>query len=301
MTRLAYTYSVVRYIHDPAAGEMLNIGVLLYASSGSYFGYRLEPRFKRLSEAFSSFDGDQYRRALRQFEQAITRLWDNLTAGLPGMFDLPTDLGALASQVWPDVDLSFRFGPTLAGVSDDAEQALESLFQRMVIDQYERPVAENRSDEDIWVSYSHRLPTEVKRVLREKTLETEDYELKFPHAFKNGLWHLLQPVTLDYSQSGNIQDKAARWLGRATLLRDNPEVARLYLLLGAPHQEGHQRAYLRAKNILHKLPVEHRIIEEDEAADFARYLLDYMKSHGVISEPNVDAAITDPHTMGRSG
>ena len=134
MTRLPYTYSIVGYVHDPAAGETLNVGVLLYAPSARYFGFRLEPRFKRLSEAFANFDGAQYRRTLRQFEQAVTCLWDSLTDGLPGMFDLPADLGALASKIWPDLEMSFRFGPTLAGVTDDARQALESVFQRMVID-----------------------------------------------------------------------------------------------------------------------------------------------------------------------
>jgi hypothetical protein len=48
--------------YDFAAGEMLNVGVLLYAPSARYFGFRLEPQFNRLSEAFSSFDGHQYRR-----------------------------------------------------------------------------------------------------------------------------------------------------------------------------------------------------------------------------------------------
>ena len=31
MSRFEYTYCLVRYVHNPAAGEMLNIGVLLFS------------------------------------------------------------------------------------------------------------------------------------------------------------------------------------------------------------------------------------------------------------------------------
>lgn len=284
MTKTSYTYCVVRYVHDPAAGEVMNLGVLLYAPSVRYFGFRLETRFKRLSEAFNGFDGDQYRRTLRQLEQSLIKLWDNLSGGLPGMFDMPDDVGQLVSKVWPDQDLSFRFGSTLAGVADEVDTALDEIFQRMVLSQYERPVSDRRSDEDVWADFSKPLPVEIKRVLNEKVIEGEDFKLKFPHAFKNGRWHLLQPVTLDYSQINDIQEKASVWLGRASLLRDSPEVAHLYILLGAPNKEDHINAYLRAKNILSKMPIAHEIIEEDQAADFGRRLFGYMKEHGVIAE-----------------
>ncbi len=295
MSKIAYTYSVVRYTHDPSAGETLNIGVLIYAPDVSYLGVRMEPRFKRLSDAFAEFDGEQYRRTLRRFEQALDNIWNNLVGGLPGMFDLPSDAGRLVAQVWPDQELSFRIGPTLAGVTDDPEQTLESLFRRMVLDQYERPVTENRNDEDVWRRYYNPIPTEARKALREKIITTEDYELKFPHAFKNGRWHLLQPVTLDYTRTTEIQEKASRWLGKATLLRDESEVAKLYLLLGAPRHEEQLRAYTKAKNILHKIAIPHQIVEENEAADFADYLLDYMKEHGVVADeseresPSADA------------
>lgn len=284
MSRIAYTYSVVRYTHDAAAGETLNIGVLIYAPDVSYLGFRLEPRFKRLSDAFAEFDGEQYRRTLRRFEQALDQLWNNLAGGLPGLFDLPPDIGLLAARVWPDQELSFRIGPTLAGITDDPEATLEALFRRMVIDQYERPITDNRTDEDVWRRYYSPLPSEARKVLREKVITTEDYDLKFPHAFKNGRWHLLQPVALDYAQAPEIQKKASLWLGRATLLGDDFDIAKLYLLLGAPREENQMKAYTRAKNILHKMALPHQIVEENEAADFARYLLDYMKEHGVIAD-----------------
>ena len=294
MSKIAYTYSVVRYTHDPAAGETLNIGVIVYAPKIPYLGFRLETRYKRLAEAFAEFDGEQYRRTLRRFEQALEQLWRNMTGGLPGMFDLPPDIGLLVAQVWPDQEMSFCIGSTLAGITDEPQQTLESLFRRMVLDQYERSVTESRTDEDVWKRYYNPIPDAARKVLREKIIETEDYDLKFPHAFKNGRWHLLQPVTLDYTRTSEIQEKASRWLGKATLLSDDSDIAKLYLLLGAPRQEEQMRAYTRAKNILHKMAIPHRIVEENEAAVFAKYLADYMEEQGVIP----DASQNEPEAMG---
>src|SRR5438132_1459647 len=63
-------------------------------------------------------------------------------------------------------------------------------------------------------------------------------------------------------------------------LRGGP--MRLYLLLGPTHLEANRAAYVKAKNLLHKIPVPHELIEEDAAEDFARELADYMRRYGII-------------------
>ena len=67
-------------------------------------------------------------------------------------------------------------------------------------------------------------------------------------------------------------------------LEGSPELGRLYLLLGPPHLEMHRTAYVRAKNLLHRMPIPHELVEEDEAGDFAKQLADYMRQHGVLKE-----------------
>ena len=61
---------------------------------------------------------------------------------------------------------------------------------------------------------------------------------------------------------------------------------RLYLLLGPTHLEANRAAYVKAKNLLHKIPVPHELIEEDAAEDFARELADYMRRYGIIGSPD---------------
>lgn len=142
MSKIAYTYSVVKYMHDPASGESLNVGVLLYAPKSRYLGYRLERRFQRLVDTFAGFDGDQYCRVLQQFEEALHSLRTEIDDDLAAMLGLPQDVGNLVARIWPDPDLSFRLGTTLTGITDNPARALESAFERMVASQYERPLVD---------------------------------------------------------------------------------------------------------------------------------------------------------------
>jgi hypothetical protein len=113
---------------------------------------------------------------------------------------------------------------------------------------------------------------------------TDNVELKFDHGFRNERWHLLQPVTMDYVNKETIQGKATRWLGNAVALQGHPELGKLYLLLGRPTIEANRTAYTKAKNLLHQMPVDHELIEEDQAEAFAEEIHDYMRQHRVITD-----------------
>jgi hypothetical protein len=108
----------------------------------------------------------------------------------------------------------------------------------------------------------------------------EDYRLEFEHSFKNDKWHIVQPATMDYARSSSLQEKATKMLGQATALHGHPDLAKVYLLLGAPQPE-HRKEYIKAMNLLHKMPIEHQLIEEDEAEQFAEELAAYIHEHGV--------------------
>lgn len=280
-----YTYCVVRYVHDPAAGEMLNVGVLLCAPDVRFIGAKLDYHFERLSEAFADFRGDHYRRVLRQIEAAVSDLRNITEGGLFPFAEVPADSARLGVILIPDRDLSFQLGQMLAGVTADPEEELDSLFDRMVTSQYHRSRPDKRTDEEIWSVYQKPLiERRVKKYLMPKRFETRDYDLRFEHTFKNDNWHVLQPASMDYARPENIQVKATRILGTATALRGNRELGKLYLLLGKPQERRHLVQYEKAKSLLHKMPIDHDIIEEDQAEDFANELASYMRRHGVIKD-----------------
>jgi hypothetical protein len=76
------SYTVLKYRHDAAAGEVLNIGVVLYAPETGQVGALFSPRYGRLSEAFAGFDGDLYHSVTSRLGAALERLGAPLSSGL---------------------------------------------------------------------------------------------------------------------------------------------------------------------------------------------------------------------------
>ena len=135
MTKIPFTYRLIRYVHDPSAGEMLNVGVLLYAPSLGYFGYKFERHYGRLSSTFVDFGSESYRRYIGNVEAALGQVAERLGPSL-GLFPVPEDLEAVTRQVLPDVDGSLQPGEVHSGITDDPAVELELIFERMIASQY---------------------------------------------------------------------------------------------------------------------------------------------------------------------
>jgi hypothetical protein len=284
MKLIEYTYTVVQYVHDPAAGEALNVGVVLFAPGASFLMAQFCHTYERLSKAFVDFDGEHFKRAVRRFEAAIERQAEQRTTGLFVVKDSVTDVGIIVKEIWPDPEMSFRYGDILSGLTENPKSTLASIYRRMVTSQYEKNKTERRSDEEVWAVYNKVfLRSAITPALQEHTFIAAPFEVKFEHSFKNGAWHALQPLSLDYTKPEGIKNKVTQWLGTAVVLEGNPELHKLYLLLGPPKTPAYQDAYQKAKDLLAKrVTVNHEIVEEKDAEAFAEKLATFMKDHGLL-------------------
>src|SRR5690606_21023022 len=110
---------------------------------------------------------------------------------------------------------------------------LEALFERMVNGYEEKDPRATRSDEQVWSVYKRGLETRhLLKHLKEKRIAVKDDEVEFRYAYKNGIWHCLEPVSLDLAQADSIRDKAHKWLGHISSVQDASESFKVYLLLG---------------------------------------------------------------------
>ena len=75
---------------------------------------------------------------------------------------------------------------------------------------------------------------------------------------------------MDLLDADSIRDKANRWLGRATNLKESDEQFRLFVLLGEPRNDKLRPTYVKALNILNKMPVEKQFVTEQEAPKFSQ-------------------------------
>jgi hypothetical protein len=281
MKRFSYTYCLIKYVHDPAAGEMLNIGVLLFSDEIRVLIGRFEAHFERLSATFANFDGDHYRAVIRNLESSIASLNEKLN---PTLFQGGvSEIKEIFARLVPDLGLSIQFGGVLAGITSDLEYEAEQIFYRLITSQIPQKEKKSRSDDEVWTVFNRQLTRrQITKYLKPKRFVSDAYDLKFAHTFKNEKEHILNPATMDYAQSEQIQNRAIKILGQATTLEGNNEIGKFYILLGHPRHESHHNAYIKAKNLLNKIPIKKEIIDESEAEAFAEELTSYMKEHGVF-------------------
>jgi hypothetical protein len=185
-------------------------------------------------------------------------------------FNTPSSVVEFAQSVLPHDDSSLQWSPPGSGRSNDPSKTLEQLFDRMVMRFEERPAPSVRSDEDVWRNFRRNL--EERRLLQHfqpRKIAVQDDEVEFQYAWKNGVWHCLEPLSFDLALAESIRDKAHRWLGQMASLKDAPEQSKVYLLLGAPQQEELKPAFANAISILRKIPGNKEIVLEQDAPQLA--------------------------------
>ena len=117
------------------------------------------------------------------------------------------------------------------------------------------------------------------RHFQPKKIAVQDDEVEFQYAWKNGVWHCLEPLSFDLAAAETIRDKAHRWLGHIASVRNATEPFKLYLLIGAPQQEQLQPAFLNAMSILGKIPGDKEIVLENEASSLAARIAQEIDAH----------------------
>lgn len=274
-----YSFSVLRYIHDIVTGEFINVGVVLYAPKARFLSAICSSRYGRLSKMFSNVSGEHFKQVSRYIQARLEEEGERLVDELP--FDkMPISVAEFAARALPIDDSSLQFSPEGYGVTENPQQTLEQIYTRYVEKYYEKVERPSRSDEDVWKVYKR--PLEEKHVLanlKPHQIIGQHYDHEFKYCWKNEQWHIHEPVSFDLLEAGSITDKANTWVGRVTSLIDGGEPFKLNILIGSPLDDKLKPTFIKAQNILHKMPCQHAFIKEDEAEDFAESLKKEIDSH----------------------
>lgn len=278
MKPLSYTYTVLRYVHDTTTGEFVNVGVALYAPEAKYASALCRTTQGRLSRVFPGMHGEHFKSLMRYIQARFEELGAQLAGELP--LASPENVMEIAQTVLPKDDSSLQWSPAGSGRCADPAETLERLFERMVA-RYDEPAPrKRRTEEDVWRHFKRDL--EERRLLHRfepKTIAVQDDEVEFDYAWKNGVWHCLEPISFDLAEPDSIRDKAHRWLGQMTSVRTSEEQFRLYLLVGQPQHDDLRPAFDSALSILRKIPVEKEIFLEQDTDKLADLIAEEVASH----------------------
>ena len=276
--QISYTYLVLRYVHDVTSGEFVNVGVALYAPQARYLSAICRTTYGRLNKVFPGVNAEHFKALMRHIQNSFEAQGERLSNEL--LLAFPAGVLEIAQSVLPKDDSSLQWSPAGSGRTDDPAQALEKLFNRMVMRYEERQAASTRSDDDVWRHFKRDL--EERKVLQHfqpKTIAVQDDEVEFQHSWKNGKWHCLEPVSFDLTAADSIKDKAHRWLGQLASVQGADDPFKVYLLVGAPQQENLQPAFQSAMSILRKIPGDKEIVLEHDALDLAARIAGEVAEH----------------------
>jgi hypothetical protein len=274
-----YHFSVLRYVFDPLTQEFVNVGLVLYAPQHGFIQAMCTSHYSRVSRMFSRVDGTSFRSVMRFIQDSINALNRKMDKGAL-FLNSEEKLTTILGRILPEDDSAIRFQSGGVGITEDPARTLLMLFERYV-SKYENPSdGVRRDDEDVWRVF--REPLEKKNILSHlapKKIVAKNYEYEFQKAWKNGIYHMYEPVSFDLADSSSILDKANRWLGRATSLADSSESFKLFLLLGGPQDAKLTEAFRKANNILRTMPGEFELIGERDAERFSDDIEAELKQH----------------------
>jgi hypothetical protein len=272
--RLQYTFTILRYVHDVGTGEFVNVGVVLHCASTSQVISHIRESSRRAAQAFPGLNAKQFKNVVGFVRRSLANR-SSLFFGATRTSDALT----YATSILPKDDSSFQWSPIRSGITSDLEKTAAHLFERLIT-KYEVQSKKNRRDDaEVWVPFCKALERRqlVKHLTQVEIVSAAD-SITFKHAWKNGQWHCLEPLSFDLLDGESIRNKARRVVGQMTALK-GADAFKLYVLVGEPQHSEVQKYYEDAMKILEAIPVEKAIFTEKQADAFSQIMLNEISSH----------------------
>jgi hypothetical protein len=267
-----YQFAIVRYQHSTSAGELVNVGIVMWLPSEGKIWYRLNERYGRLSQFFSEFDGSRYREMLRRIDRhfASVSISERQLVLFSERFG---ELGDFLSRLLRRDDSCFQWSDVMAGISDEPSSRLDELFTEFVIKHEDALGRTSRDEEHIWQAVDETLRRTglADRVKKNVTIRGPLYSYDFRAGWRNGTAQVIEPISFDLVRRGSIVDKANTWNGRLHSLQ-NSQKFQLTGIVAEPADPQLRDAFSRALKILGSAPSVRTLILESEIETMAHLI-----------------------------
>jgi hypothetical protein len=144
-----------------------------------------------------------------------------------------------------------------------------------------------RGDDEVWRPVREKLAERNVQVQFEEKVVASDLDsITFKHAWKNGQWHIYEPVSLDLADRDGIMDKARRLVGHLAAVQGGArDPMKLHFILGAPQDPTLAPAYEKARALLRQAALNPEVVEESEVDTLVSRIEDEVRAHAAEHAP----------------
>lgn len=254
MKRHPYFYSTLRYVHDIATQEFFVVGVAVFAPEQQFLSLNVRKNLGKAGEIISSAQLSDFRAIMRMITTRCEQVVDETQNEL--LLDIgDTKLEDVLAKILQADDSALQWAAVQNGLSTNLEHTAKRLYARYC-EKYDRTAHTKRvTDRDAWKNFESKLKDRrVDRYFTEKSIQGKIDDVKFPFAWKNGIWHCIDPVSFDYSDSESIRNKVHRHIGEIATIRDAQEDYKVYYITTPPSDFRLRGAYEKALALLKEAP-----------------------------------------------
>ena len=183
---MRHVYSLIRFVPDPARGEFINIGAVAGSEESSDWAVRQISNFVRAR----ALDESSALNGVWAFVDRLGKEIDEYQLGLDQLFgpqqDLSEDWLAMLHRDHRNV---VQLTYPIPMVAESAEDALDRVFDLMIVDPSQRRYRFRKKNEAIAALRRAYRAHEIDReseICEGVTLSTSDYQVRFDFAITNG-------------------------------------------------------------------------------------------------------------------
>ncbi len=274
MNNIAFTYSLLRYVHSQTLGEIFNVGILFSFPEQRKVVFKYPKTLSRLKGLYKNFSESQIRAYLNGFHQKAldlsvyrddTKLFQKEVSNTVPQDFLIDDATALQ---FSEPALGFLNGK-------DINYVVNQYYRLYFSDYAGEKENVHRHDEAYIIkifqeSLKSKSRVAYHRFKKDVIVESNDTSLKFDLSWQNGSTNLIKTVSFDLSNNDNINDKSVLLYGKLNLLVEKAEQENLRydLLVSKPQDKNLFRAFDKALNILESSEAPKKIITEDQYSSY---------------------------------
>jgi len=277
--KTAYSYTILRYVHDVLTGEFLNVGVVVHMPGSAVVCFKMRSTMGRLKGVFPDIDRGAFVSSIFAVRRGLQKIAKDESSA--GFFKSEGDAVAIARKAIPADDSSLQWSPPGTGIADDPQKALDRLFERFV-SRYDSHSRHRRTDDEVWKTVRQKLEElNLGERLHEKTINGGLDDIIFKHAWRNGQWHVYEPLSFDLVDADGIKGKAREWLGHLSAVQagGQAEQFKAHFVVGAPSNPALTAAYETAIAILKTAPNHPEVFEESQVESLVSRIEAEVRTH----------------------